>query len=179
MYPWPYSSVVRAPGIDLGGLGFNSLSGHITFNSIVVVLTVHNVTLWEAIKKPPQWQISEWQCKKRLGPLIISRLAIWLNIWYPSCFYRDIWSHQPKFHILLTLSVNASLLALGSCGAIMLLKLSEQWNTLAWSTWSLTAANHCKFHLFNVILETYTLVSIHCKKSHLFLTNMPSLLSNG
>ena len=34
MYPWPYSSVVRAPGIDLGGLGFNSLSGHITFNRI-------------------------------------------------------------------------------------------------------------------------------------------------
>ena len=24
--------MVRAPGIDLGGLGFNSLSGHITFN---------------------------------------------------------------------------------------------------------------------------------------------------
>ena len=25
--------MVRAPGIDLGGLGFNSLSGHITFNT--------------------------------------------------------------------------------------------------------------------------------------------------
>ena len=33
MYPWPYSSVVRAPGIDLGGLGFNALFGHITFNT--------------------------------------------------------------------------------------------------------------------------------------------------
>ena len=34
--PLPYSSVVRAPGIDLGGLGFNSLSGHITFNNEIM-----------------------------------------------------------------------------------------------------------------------------------------------
>ena len=30
--------MVRAPGIDLGGLGFNSLSGHITFNILPILL---------------------------------------------------------------------------------------------------------------------------------------------
>ena len=50
--------MVRAPGIDLGGLGFNSLSGHITFNTVTImdVETLHNDIL-SALPSDPIAQI--------------------------------------------------------------------------------------------------------------------------
>ena len=77
MYPWSYSSVVRAPDIDLGGLGFNFLCGHITFNTWT---DTHNLPCFtfSVTASHVAVAMAHW-----LGAVII--WSIW---WY--CHDRDI-----------------------------------------------------------------------------------------
>ena len=90
MYPWPYSSVVRAPGIDLGGLGFNSLSGHITFNNDY--LTQYNFVLLHQGMPPhsPQVYLVIHTCHphgSNMFPAYPGCVALW--------FESDRWVKHP------------------------------------------------------------------------------------
>ena len=115
MYPWPYNSVVRAPGIDLGGLGFNSLSGHITFNNDY--LTQYNFVLLHQGMPPhsPQVYLVIHTCHlhgSNMFPAYSGCVALWFESdrWvkhpWPCLPFSDTSAHIFMSFLMLCMSLN-------------------------------------------------------------------------
>ncbi|KAL4064044.1 transcription factor IIIC subunit delta N-term-domain-containing protein [Scleroderma yunnanense] len=131
---------------------------------VLVVLTAHEVTFWEATKNHLK---GEWTMITNFTDFLVENLALDGEVDKSAVLKIQTssiaWSSQPDFGVLPTPSVDASILALGSRGGTVALyrfcsyrgeqlpmepitisELSDQWIThLAWSQWDSMGTNQC------------------------------------